>query len=354
MHNSDWLEIAVSKSAAESKSRLDAWLAKELVTVSRSKVQEMIESGLVLVNRVRANSGKYIVKYDDVIQYRLLEKAKSNLEPVTMNLDILYEDDDLLVINKPAGIAVHPGAGDSEATLVHGLLAHAKTLGRSSPPNFEDDETAGDRPGIVHRLDKDTTGAIVVAKTDFAHAHLAKQFHDKTNFRQYVALLNGELPEGEWVRESWLYRDTKDRTRFASLSMDAYNERRDAEGHDIPGFRYARTLFKREKAFANITLSSIRLYTGRTHQIRVHAKDIHAPVWGDPTYGRLPDWNHKCPFDPSTAKLLLSVDRQLLHAWILGFAHPKTGEWLQFEASLPKDFSNLLEHLEKDSKLQTL
>ena len=343
MSDPTWQEVVVpSLDDAEGRVRLDTWLASVLDGVSRSKVQEMIEAGQVRHNRVKSINGKASVKEGDVIAYIPLERAKSTLEPVAMNLEILYEDDDVLVVNKPAGLAVHPGAGETGATLVHGLLAHAKTLGQSSRNEEDDADEISARPGIVHRLDKDTTGALVVAKTDLAHAHLSKQFHDKTNFRQYVALFNGPIPDGEWVRESWLHRDPRDRTRFTSIDMAEYSRQRDKEGRDLPGYRYARTLFKREAAFGPLTLASVRLYTGRTHQIRVHARDMEAPVWGDQSYGRGPVWGSKCPFPPELETALIAIKRQLLHAWVLGFEHPVTKKWLQFEAPLPEDFSQII------------
>lgn len=345
--NPEWKEVVVPPLDVEGRVRLDAWLARELITVSRSKVQEMILNGLVKVNRVKVTTGKDSLKEGDVVSYALMAREKSPLEPIPMVLEILYEDEHLLVVNKPAGISVHPGAGETGPTLVNGLLAHAKKLGSSQYSEHEEDEKVADRPGIVHRLDKDTTGLLVVAKTDHAHAHLSKQFHDKVNFRQYVALLNGVMPEGEWVRESWLHRDPRERTRFTSLDMHEYVKRRDKEGHDLAGFRYARTLFKREAIYGPLTLASIRLYTGRTHQIRIHAKDMGAPIIGDQTYGRT--------FNPlSTSNLgielidvIKATNRQLLHAWILGFEHPETGKWLQFEGKLPEDFSNILDRLKK-------
>lgn len=338
----EWQEITVPRFESADRPRLDAWLATVIAGMSRSKVQEMIEAGNVRVNRIKATTGKAPVKSGDVVAYLQPERAKTGIQPVEMNLDVLFEDEYVLVVNKPAGLAVHPGAGETGPTLVHGLLAHAKSLGQSGRAEDEDGGELSDRPGIVHRLDKDTTGVLVVAKTDQAHAHLSKQFHDKTNFRQYVALLNGAMPEGEWIRESWLHRDPRDRTRFASLDMSEYSKKRDSEGHDLPGHRYARTLFKREAAFGPLTLASVRLYTGRTHQIRVHARDMNAPVWGDQTYGRGPIWGDRCPFSEELDLALRGIKRQLLHAWILGFEHPVTGKWLQFEAPLPEDFSQIV------------
>lgn len=330
----------------EGRVRLDLFLSRSLPGLSRSKVQEMIEAGLVKVND-QVVSAKFQVKAGDVINYGDLPRAQTSLQPVPMELDILFEDDEILVLNKPAGIAVHPGAGEHGATLVHGLLHHAKKLGLS-PSDSDDDNEPSDRPGIVHRLDKDTTGALVVAKTDAAHAHLSKQFHDKTNFRQYIALLNGAFPEGEWVRDSYLYRDPRERTRFASMDVGHYEHKKEREGgEDLPGFRFARTVFKLETHYGPlISLVSLKLHTGRTHQIRLHAKDLGCPIIGDQVYGKATAAVGHPSYPQEIANLLLSIQRQMLHAWILGFHHPKSGQWMQFEARLPEDFAHLVRQLD--------
>jgi 23S rRNA pseudouridine1911/1915/1917 synthase len=330
----------------EGRSRLDVYLSRTLPGLSRSKAQEMIESGLVTVNGAVENS-KFQVREGDVISFQRPEAPPSHLDPVEMQLDILFEDDSLLVINKPAGIAVHPGAGEKGATLVHGLLFHCKKLGRGSSDD-EDDGEVNERPGIVHRLDKDTTGVMVVAKSDVAHAHLSKQFHDKTNFRQYVALMNGAFPEGDWVRDSYLHRDPRERTRFASMDVNVYEHKKQREGmDDLPGYRFARTVFKREALYGNVlSLVSLKLFTGRTHQIRLHASDLGCPILGDQTYGKSPVCLGRSIFNPDLEGMIASIERQMLHAWVLGFTHPVSGKWLQFEAPLPSDFAKLLQRLE--------
>jgi RluA family pseudouridine synthase len=330
----------------EGRLRLDLFLSRTLVGVSRAKVQEMIDLGLVQVNGEPAIS-KQQIRAGDIIRYSDLPQSKSTLQPVAMELDILFEDEHVIVLNKPAGIAVHPGAGETGATLVHGLLHHSKNLGLSK--YSEDDEDTGiDRPGIVHRLDKHTTGVMVVAKTDAAHANLSRQFHDKTNFRQYVALLNGSFPEGDWVRDSYLYRDPRERTRFASMDVSQYEHRKEREGGlDLPGFRFARTVFKREAQYRKLlSLVSLKLHTGRTHQIRIHARDLGSPILGDPVYGSRPWAVGRGVFPETIEAQILGINRQMLHAWILGFRHPATSAWLQFEARLPADFTKILEALE--------
>jgi 23S rRNA pseudouridine1911/1915/1917 synthase len=346
MSEQNWTDIIVTPLDAEGRVRLDSWLSRHVPGVSRTKVQEMIEEGLVRINGVRVNEGKYSITEGERISFALLPPKSSSLEPVSMSLEILYEDESLIVLNKAAGLSVHPGAGDQGPTLVHGLLAHTKQLGRSTHSLDDDEEIVSQRPGIVHRLDKDTTGVLVVAKTDQAHAHLSKQFHDKTNFRQYVALLGGTLPEGEWIRESWLFRDPHDRTRFASIDMNEYHQRRDRAGQDLAGYRYAKTLFKREGVYGPLTLSSIRLYTGRTHQIRIHALDVGAPVVGDQVYRKTTSLNLE-GLKPKAKELLGQVNRQMLHAWVLGFSHPVTLSWMQFEAKLPEDFAKIVKVLQE-------
>ncbi len=330
----------------EGRVRLDVYLSRVLPDMSRSKVQEMIDAGLVRVNGIIGIT-KQQVKSGDHIEFSERPKALSHLQPVAMDLEILFEDEHVIVINKPAGIAVHPGAGEKGATLVHGLLHHAKLLGNSAVLD-DDEDLSLQRPGIVHRLDKDTTGVMVVAKTDAAHADLSKQFHDKTNFRQYVALLNGPFPNGEWVRDSYLYRDPKERTRFASMDVGEYEHKKSREGgRDLSGYRFARTLFKSEIQYRGVlSMVSLKLSTGRTHQIRLHARDLGAPVLGDSVYGVRPVCLGRSLFSQDLEAAILGVKRQMLHAWVLGFSHPASGKWLQFEASLPNDFRQIIEALE--------
>jgi 23S rRNA pseudouridine1911/1915/1917 synthase len=264
----------------EGRLRLDLVLSRALSGVSRNKVRDMIEQGLVLVNGTPGQV-KQLVREGDVIRYKDLPQARTTLEPVAMELDILFEDDHVIVLNKAAGVAVHPGAGETGPTLVHGLLHHSRKLGQGRAVDDDEDESSL-RPGIVHRLDKDTTGVMVVAKSDMAHAELSKQFHDKTNFRQYIALMNGPFPDGDWVRDSYLHRDPRERTRFASMDIAQYEHRKQREGvsggEELQGFRFARTVFKRECQYrALLSLVSLKLHTGRTHQIRIHAREIK--IW---------------------------------------------------------------------------
>jgi len=326
--------------------RLDRFLVQSFPELSRSRIQELISSSGVTVNGKTAKASQNLSDGASVVvdmsQLRLREVT---LEPTPLDqpLEIIFEDEHIIVVNKPAGVTVHPGAGtQGETTLVHALLHHCGKLSLVNsddldPADVLDDnpEVAADspgmrdeaalRPGIVHRLDRDTSGCMVVAKTASAHRSLAMQFHDKTNFRQYLVLCSGVMPVESVVRESWLGRDPAHRTRFRSFEEEG------------SGRKYSKTVFRREATFDfGITMVSARLYTGRTHQIRVHARDLGIPVTGDASYG-------------DDSKLPLQVralaERQMLHAWKLGFIHPATGERVDFEASLPADFTKLLSDL---------
>ncbi len=328
------------------KVRLDRFLVQSLPELSRSRIQELIATSGVTVNGKVAKASQGLSGDETVVvELGQLRSRELTLEPKALEqpLEIIFEDEHIIVVNKPAGVTVHPGAGtQGEITLVHALLHHCGVLAQvesddlDSTDNLEnhpelDDVSAGMqdevslRPGIVHRLDRDTSGVMVVAKSAAAHRDLAAQFHDKTNFRQYLVLCNGIMPVESVVRESWLGRDPKHRTRFRSFEEEG------------PGRKYAKTVFRREATFDfGITMVSARLYTGRTHQIRVHARDLGIPVTGDASYGD----DSKIPLE-----LRLLAERQMLHAWKLGFRHPATGERVDFEAALPADFSKLLSGL---------
>ncbi|HYX36096.1 MAG: RluA family pseudouridine synthase [Pseudobdellovibrionaceae bacterium] len=324
-------------------SRLDVFLAQALPHFSRSALHRLIKAGEVKVNGVIAKAS-YKVEDGDQLDLQSLppdmEKAE-DLVPTPLPLHILYEDQALIVINKPAGLIVHPGAGTrGKPTLVAAVLAH---LGLQ---RAEDLPGEADRPGVVHRLDKDTSGVIVLAKTAAAHRHLAAQFKNKTNLREYVTLLNGAMDREEIEIESYLYRDPRNRTRFTSMSMEDYLMK-DNEGGDMESYRYAKTNFSARKVYGRkLTLALVRLTTGRTHQIRVHAKTLGWPVVGDVVYG--PEVVRLPPTFPEPIRLAVEeVSRQLLHARRLGFEHPETGQKMAFEAPIPQDFRAVLELLEK-------
>lgn len=346
-------ELKLTAPAEAHGSRIDKYLAEALAAqgLSRSKLQALIEAGSVSVNGAVVRA-KHLLREGDLIELSATsmkaEVAGPTLTPVAMSLDILYEDEHLLVVNKAAGISVHPGAGTHEPTLVEGLLHHCG--GRlAKPAGAEDDDDADDdassvRPGIVHRLDKDTTGALVVAKSDRAHAALSKQFHDKTNEREYTALLDGRMPEHTIVVESYLFRDPERRTKFAAVTMADYAILEKSGALGGRRYRYAKTTFTRiADLHDRLTLARVQLHTGRTHQIRVHAAALRLPVVGDGLYGRalaLPTG-----FPPALALRLRQVGRQLLHARTLGFVHPATGKPVSFEAPYPADFKQILTEL---------
>lgn len=335
----------------EEGTRLDVYLARFLPNVSRTKVQRGIKEGHVLVNDAVVDKSSYSVQPDDVITCTILRPPPIEAKPEPIPLDILYEDDDLLIVNKPAGMVVHPAYGNRTGTLVNALLYHVG----SSPIDVDsedeedlDDEdvglstvsalptAAGDpaiRPGIVHRLDKDTSGLLVVAKNDVAHRALARQFAERTIERRYLALLWG-VPSPESGRISTdLGRDPRDRKRMAVVP----------EGSG----KRAVTQYELIEPFQYTSLCAFRLETGRTHQIRVHAQHINHPVLGDETYG-----GRAIRFGPADGSrkaffrnLFKRLNRQALHAESLGFVHPATGENVSFQAAPPEDMQYAIERL---------
>lgn len=290
--------------------RLDKVLTEIFPEYSRSQIQQLLEDGNILVNGTK-KKGKYKVKQGDKIALEEPELKTLALEPENIKLDIVYEDEDVIVVNKPQGMVVHPAPGHEAHTLVNALLYHC--------PLSTINGTL--RPGIVHRIDKDTSGLLMVAKNDQAHQSLAKQLKEKTNLREYLALVHGQIKEDEGTINAPLGRSPKDRKKQAVV----------ANG------RSAVTHFKVLKRYQNYTLISCRLETGRTHQIRVHLKYIGHPLAGDPLYG---------------PKKTLKGHGQFLHAAKLGFIHPRTGEFLTFEAKLPEIFAKQLESLDKSERIQ--
>lgn len=321
--------------SSELGQRLDLCLVEKLPELSRAKVQKLIRQGHVLVQGQPTKSN-YVIRDGDEIQVTIkAEPSPLSLNPHPMDLDILFEDDCLIVLNKPTGISVHPGAGEREPTLVEGILAH---LSDNSPQKSL-------RPGVVHRLDKDTTGVLVFAKDEQSHAHLAKQFEAKTNHREYIALLDGYMEEETLDYESYLFRDPKERLRFASIRKEDYEKKYSSSPEDKKGYRFASSHFEKLQSYAQrFTLASITLRTGRTHQIRVHCKALKHPVLGDPLYNTPHEFPKTIP--QKLTKTLKSLKRQMLHAKILSFTHPKTGERMSFEAPLPEDFEAVLKTLE--------
>jgi 23S rRNA pseudouridine1911/1915/1917 synthase len=287
--------------------RLDHFLAGREPFLSRSQVQRLMDKGLVLVNARQARPSLRL-RAGDLIRMTVPPPEEVALTPEAIPLDIVYEDEDLLVVNKPAGLVVHPAAGHYKGTMVNALLDHCPDL--SGIGGYL-------RPGIVHRLDKDTSGLLLVSKSDLAHQGLSAGLKDRRIKRKYLALVCGEVRSGQGLIDAPLGRDPKDRKRIAVVA----------------GGRLARTHFLVKERFPGYTLLDVELETGRTHQIRVHLAYAGYPVAGDPVYGQ-----RRNP---------LSLPGQALHAYRITFNHPRTGELLTFEAPLPPVFSAVLDLLRR-------
>lgn len=313
--------------------RLDQWLAKRLAPeLSRSRVQSLIREGSVSVNGSPAREPKEKVAEGAVIEVNVPAPEPAEPEGEAIPLDILYEDDELIVVNKPAGLVVHPGAGNRTGTLVNALIAHCG----SSLSGIGGVR----RPGIVHRLDKDTSGALVVAKTDHAHRELAAAFADHGRSgdleRAYQALVWGTPPRPMGTIDTWLGRSGRDRTRQAVV-----NESQPDARHAVTHYTVRERFGEKPDATTLASLIECRLETGRTHQIRVHMAHIGHPLIGDREYGAA--FLSKANRLPEPLKGLVSgFGRQALHAWLLAFRHPTTHMSLRFEAPMPEDMAQLL------------
>ena len=319
--NGERVELRADEAAAGQ--RLDRWLAASLEAVSRSRVKALVEAGCVRLAGATITDPSMRVKPGQVIELTLPEPETPAPQPEAVPLTILYEDRDLVVLDKPAGMAVHPAPGSPAGTLVNALIAHCG------------DSLSGiggvRRPGIVHRLDKDTTGVMVVAKTDAAHQHLARQFAERTVERVYLALVWGlPSPLADSIAGA-IGRDPRDRKRMAVV-----------EGRGKP----AETRYAVRHAYGlAAAVISCQLLTGRTHQIRVHLAAIGHPLIGDATYGRVTAARLK-RLPPTAQSVVRAFPRQALHAAVLGFEHPRTGERLRFETPAPEDMRQILRTLE--------
>ncbi len=302
--------------------RIDKFLMQLIANATRNKIQKAAEDGNIWVNDIPVKSS-YKVKPFDVIRVMLLHPPFENLIlPEDIPLDIEYEDDALLIINKPPGLVVHPGHGNYTGTLVNALAFHFENLPKNS----------SERPGLVHRIDKDTSGLLVIAKTESAMTHLAKQFEDKTTEREYIALVWGNIKEDEGTIEGNISRHVKDRMQMAVFP----------EG-DIG--KPAVTHYKVLERFGYVTLVSCILETGRTHQIRVHMKYIGHTLFNDERYG-----GHLILKGTTFTKYKQFIDncfktlpRQALHAKTLGFIHPTTQEYMRFDTEIPQDMKDCIE-----------
>ena len=297
--------------------RLDAWLSGAVPELSRSRVQGLIADGHVLLEGARARPSSRLRTGQEVT---LVIPAPTPAEPraEAIALHVVHEDDDLIVVDKPAGLVVHPGAGTAGGTLVNALLHHAKNLSGVGGVL---------RPGIVHRLDKGTSGLLVVAKHDAAHRSLVEQFAGRTVEKEYLALVLGVPRAKEGTVNAPIGRDPRDRKRMSVKATRG---------------REARSSWRVEEAFDGSALLRVRIHTGRTHQIRVHLASLGHPVAGDATYGGGRTASSR---SAAARAALLSLDRPALHAARLGFDHPRTGERLVFESPLPADLESIVARL---------
>lgn len=292
--------------AQASGQRLDKYLAEEMTDLSRSRIKELVQAGEVLVNGKKSKVS-YKVQKGDLIQVTVLPLEPLKLEAENIPLDIVYEDEDVIVVNKPQGMVVHPAAGHPSHTLVNALLYHTRDLA-DSPEGF--------RPGIVHRIDKDTSGLLMVAKNAAARESLEKQLAAKSNKRQYLAIVHGNFAEEEGTIDAPIGRNPKDRKQMAVVEKG----------------KSAVTHFKVLEQYQGYSLVECQLETGRTHQIRVHMAYIGHPLAGDPLYG---------------PRKTLPGHGQFLHAKTLGFEQPSTGEWLEFSVQPPEIFQQTVADLRK-------
>lgn len=298
--------------------RLDTYLASQLTELSRTRIQRAIEDGDVLVNQ-RVAKPSYRLREGDKIEIDLPEPPPVELAAEPIPLNVAYEDADLVVVDKPAGMVVHPGAGIESGTLANALVYHFNLLSGVAGRT---------RPGIVHRLDKDTSGLLVVAKNDLAHERLSDQFRERQVFKQYIALVYGRVPKERGEIEARIGRSTHNRTRMAVLRGDAG--------------RAAHTIYQVARRFQELTLLDVQIKTGRTHQIRVHLAHIGHPVVGDSTYGGS---RENSIGDVQARRVIQKLGRHFLHSGQLAFNHPRTGERLSFKSPLPDELSLLLSQL---------
>ena len=299
--------------AAEAGERLDSYLAARIEGWSRARLQRLIEDADVLVNGQTAKVS-YKVRPNDEIEIELIAPTSETFHPEDLPIDVIYEDDDLIVVNKSAGMVVHPAAGISHGTLANALAFHFEKLSTAA---------GATRPGIVHRLDKGTSGLLVVAKTEAAHENLANQFRARDVFKSYVALVHGQVEHRKGEIDQPIARDPRNRVRMAVAR----------------GGRPALSLYRIRESFERFTLLDVELKTGRTHQIRVHLAWLKHPVVGDELYGGGRD---KTISDPTIRRAIGKLDRQFLHSAELGFNHPTTREWIKFAAPLPSELDSLL------------
>ena len=309
--------------------RVDIFLSKYEEKISRTKIKNLIEKGYLEINNLKVLEPSKKVNIKDKIKLEVPELKKLEIKPYKYKLDIIYEDNDVMVINKPAGLVVHPGAGNFDNTLVNALINYDKK--NLSSINGEL------RPGIVHRLDKDTSGVIIVAKNNFAHTHLSKQFNEHSIDRKYIALVWGKLRPQKGEIKTFITRSSKNRQLMdvsqtkGKLAITNYKTIEIYENARVP----------------TLSLVEYRLKTGRTHQIRVHMKFKGNPILGDKSYKK--KLKKLKDVDPELNEIIKKIDRQCLHAKSLGFLHPTKNQRLFFESKLPNDLHKIVKKLRSTS-----
>lgn len=299
-------KVAFTVNEEQAGKRLDVFITEALGSVSRAHVQKLIEAEAVNVGSKTAKAN-YKVQVNDMVEVTIPEAKPVEVLPEDIPLDILYEDRDVIVVNKPRGMVVHPAVGNYTGTLVNALLEHCNDLSGIN---------GAIRPGIVHRLDKDTSGVMIAVKNDRAHLSLAAQIKNRTASRRYTAIVHGNIEESQGIINAPIGRHPIDRKKMAVTFENS---------------KEAITKFKVLERFGNYTLVECKLMTGRTHQIRVHMAHIGHPVVGDPKYG--------------SGRKLFAIDGQALHSTELTFTHPSTGKQLSFRAEMPKDMQEILKKL---------
>jgi 23S rRNA pseudouridine1911/1915/1917 synthase len=305
------------------KERLDTYLVSKIENATRTRAKKLIEAGMVLVNGKEVKAS-YLVQPADIIDVTVpVSPHPAEAEPEDIPIDVVYEDQYLLIINKPPGMVVHPAYSNWTKTLVNALLFHSQKLSKLNTP---------ERPGIVHRIDKDTSGLLVIARDEWTHAQLAQQFSKHTIEREYWAVVWGLFKEKKGTIDRNIARSKSDRKKFAVSAKEG---------------KTAVTLYEVIEEFEFTSLIKLNLRTGRTHQIRVHLSSLNHPVFGDATYGgRDIHYGLQLPKVKSRVNNLLGImPRQALHAKTIGFIHPHTKEFVKFTSGLPEDFSQLLEKL---------
>ncbi len=297
----DKIEILVTEEY--NNVRIDKALSKLTEKLTRSYIQKLVEEEHIYINGELVSNKKNVVKTDDEIIVEIPPTKEMNIKAEDIELDFVYEDDDIIIVNKKQGMVVHPAPGNWEGTLVNALMYHTEKLSSINGVR---------RPGIVHRIDKDTSGLLMIAKNDYAHNFLSEQLKEHTTTRKYYAIVHGNITQSSGTITAPIARDKKNRLK---MSVQA-------------GGRHAVTHFKVIERFSKYTLLELQLETGRTHQIRVHMAYINHQVLGDKLYGR--------------TKEKVKWDGQVLHAKILGFIHPTTKEYIEFDSELPEYFKNIL------------